>query len=126
MEQETVRDGEEIAREGSTRTWGMLCHLASLSQFTGVPFGHILGPLVVWLIKKDEMPYVDEQGKKVLNFQISMTIWTFIAALTMFIFIGFILVPALLIADIVLTIIGAIRANNREPWDYPLTIDFIK
>ena len=55
------------------RTWAMLCHLSALAGFV-VPFGSIIGPLIVWLIKKDEMPIVDEHGKKALNFQITMAI----------------------------------------------------
>ena len=51
------------------KTWAMLCHLSAVAGFV-IPFGSILGPLVVWLIKKDEMPIVDLHGKKSLNFQI--------------------------------------------------------
>ena len=53
----------------------MLCHLSSLAGSV-IPFGNIVGPLVVWLIKKDEYAFVDDQGKESLNFQISITIYT--------------------------------------------------
>ena len=109
-----------------SRTWGMVCHLAGLAGLVGIPFGSIIGPLVIWLIKKDEYPYVDEQGKKALNFQISWTIWGIICGLLILIFIGIILLPILLIAWLVLTILGTIKANNGEPWTYPLTIEFLK
>jgi uncharacterized Tic20 family protein len=58
-----------IVVDAESRMWGMLCHLSALSAYvTG--FGGILGPLIVWLIKKDTMPFVDDQGKESLNFQI--------------------------------------------------------
>ena len=129
MEDESIQselDSESIYEEKQSRTWGMACHLAALSGYVGIPFGHIVGPLVIWLIKKDEYPYVDEQGKKALNFQISWTIWAIFCAILILIFIGFILLFALVIAGFVLTIIAAIKANNGEPFEYPLTIKFIK
>ena len=109
-----------------SRTWGMVCHLAGLAGLVGIPFGSIIGPLVIWLIKKDEFPYVNEQGKKALNFQISWTIWGIICGLLILIVIGIVLLPILLVAWLVLTILGSIKANNGEPWNYPLTIEFLK
>lgn len=129
MEDESIQaelDRESVYEEKQSRTWGMVCHLAALSAYTGIPFGHIVGPLVIWLIKKDEYPYVDEQGKKALNFQISWTIWAALCAILIIVWIGFILLVALAIADFVLTILAAIKANNGEPFEYPLTIKFIK
>ncbi|NLT15568.1 MAG: DUF4870 domain-containing protein [Clostridiales bacterium] len=107
-------------------TWGMLCHLTSLAAYIGIPFGHILGPLIVWLIKKDEDPFVDDQGKESLNFQISMTLYILIAALFIVVLIGILLVIALVILHIVLVVIASIRAYKGELYRYPLTIRFIK
>ncbi|MCF6177344.1 MAG: DUF4870 domain-containing protein [Victivallaceae bacterium] len=108
------------------KTWAMLCHLTALSFYVGVPFGNILGPLIIWLIKKDEMPTVDKHGKESLNFQISMTIYGLIASLLIFVFIGFLLVPIVVIAQIIFVVIASIKANNGEFYNYPLTIRFIK
>ncbi|MHC4819193.1 MAG: DUF4870 domain-containing protein, partial [Planctomycetota bacterium] len=94
--------------------------------FIGIPFGNILGPLVIWLIKKDEMPFVDDQGKEVLNFQISLTIYAIISGILCLIFIGFLLLPAVLIFGIVMTIIGTIKASSGERYRYPFTIRFLK
>ncbi len=107
------------------RTWAMLCHLG---VFAGniIPFGHIIAPLVIWLIKKDESPFVDDQGKESLNFQISMTIYFIIALLLMFVFIGFILLPALVIFDLVIVIVAAVKVNEGVKYRYPLSIRFIK
>lgn len=108
------------------RTWAMFCHLTSLSACIGIPFGNIIGPLVVWLIKKDEFAIVDEHGRESLNFQISLSIYSIVAFFLCFAFIGFLLLPAILIAGIVFVIIATLKANKGETYRYPLTIRFIK
>lgn len=108
------------------RMWGMLCHLSALACYLGIPFGNILGPLIVWLIKKDEFPFVDEQGKESLNFQISMTIYAIVAFLLVFVVIGIPLVIMLILADLILVVIAAVKANDGCHYRYPLTIKFFK
>ena len=107
-------------------TWGMLCHLAALVMLLGVPLGNILGPLIVWLIKKDQYSFVDSQGKESLNFQISMTIYGVIAGFLTIILIGWALLAILVVVNIILVIIASIRANSGRPYRYPITIRFIK
>lgn len=119
-------DGENGALTNDDRTWGMLCHLAALSAFIGVPFGSILGPLVIWLVKKDGSAFVDHNGKEALNFQISMTIYAIISGILILVFIGIIMLIVVAIADIALTIMAAVKANNGEHYQYPMTIRFIK
>ncbi len=106
------------------KTWGMACHLAALAGLV-IPFGNVVGPLVVWLMKKNESAFVDDQGKESLNFQISASIYMLVAALSMFVLIGFILLPIVALATLIMTIVGAIRANNGEQYRYPLTIRFV-
>jgi len=77
------------------RTFGMLCHLTALAGFV-FPLGNIIGPLIVWAIKKDQYPWVDQHGKESLNFQISMTIYLFISAIMIIILIGIFLLVALI------------------------------
>lgn len=77
---------EAISKE--ERTWGMVCHLAALAGYL-FPFGNIIGPLIVWLIKKEEMPFVADQGKESLNFQITMAILTAICIVLVFVMVGF-------------------------------------
>ena len=108
------------------QTWGMLCHLTALSMFIGVPFGNLIGPLVVWLIKKNDYPLVDQQGKESLNFQLSMTIYSIIAGLLCFIFIGFLLLAVLVIVDLVLVIKASVRASSGQEYCYPFTIRLLK
>jgi uncharacterized Tic20 family protein len=107
-------------------TWAMLCHLLGLCAFIGIPFGNIIGPLVVWLIKGKEFEFVDEQGKEALNFQIAITIYGFIAGLLILVFIGWILLFALAIADIVFIIIASMKANDGESYRYPYIFRLIK
>src|SRR5262245_17307760 len=94
-------------------TWGMLCHLAALSGFIGLPFGWILGPLIVWLIKKDTMPFVSDQGKESMNFQISVLIAGIILTPTICLAgLGIILLIALGITAVVMVIMASIKANQ--------------
>jgi uncharacterized Tic20 family protein len=121
--------GEQAEGESSPsgdHTVGMLCHLLSFIGFIGVPFGNILGPLVIWLMKKDEDAFVDEVGKEVLNFQISVTIYGLVCGVLTLVVIGFFLLPILLILVVVFTIIGAMKANEGILYRYPLTIRFLK
>ena len=108
------------------RMWAMFCHLASLAGLVGIPFGNVIGPLVVWLIKKNEMPAVDRQGKESLNFQITLAICIVICIPLMFIFIGILLLPAVGIYGLIMVIIASIKTNKGEDYRYPISIRFIK
>lgn len=112
--------------QSEARTWAMLTHLTALCGFIGVPFGHLLGPLIVWLVKKDQIPLVDDQGKESLNFQLSMTLYGIVAGILTFVVIGVPLLIALVLADIVLVIIASVEANKGNLYRYPLTIRFLK
>ena len=93
------------------RTMAMLCHLSALALFI-VPFGSIIGPLIVWLIKKDQYVEVDRQGKEALNFHISMLIYMVIGGLLIFAIIGILVLIALGILNLVVIIIAAVKSNN--------------
>jgi uncharacterized Tic20 family protein len=123
---ETHLEGHFDPEPQGDNTMAMLCHLLSLIGFIGVPVGNIIGPLILWLVKKDEDPFVDATGKEVLNFQISATIYGIICGFLFLIFIGIILLPVLVIAVIIYTIIGAVKANEGQLYRYPLTIRFLK
>jgi uncharacterized protein len=114
--------GFEESKE--VRTWGMLAHLSSLAGFV-IPFGNIFGPLIVWLVKGKESSFVDEHGKEALNFQISMTIYMVFAGLSLLILIGIIILPLLVLADLIYTVIAAVAANDGRSYRYPMTIRFI-
>ena len=106
------------------RQWGMFAHLAALGGFI-IPFGSVIGPLIIWQIKKAEMSFVDEQGKEALNFQITVLIAFIVAFLLSFILIGFLLMPIIGIGALVLVIVASIKANNGEHYRYPFTFRFV-
>lgn len=115
----------EKQNDKEARTWAMLCHLGAFAGFL-IPFGNIIAPLIIWLIKREESPLIDDQGKESLNFQISMTIYFLVSLLLTLIFIGFLLMIALAIFEIIFVIIATVRANEGEKYRYPLCIRFIK
>ena len=111
----------------------MLCHLSALAGFLIPAAGHIIGPLVVWLMKRDEFREVDDQGKESLNFQISMLIYTItlgvVCFVLMFVLVGFLLLPlfgVLYLLDVVLVILASIKASEGQLYRYPLTIRLIR
>jgi uncharacterized Tic20 family protein len=105
--------------------WAMLCHLSALSGFI-IPFGSLIGPLVVWQIKKNQYPIVDDQGKEALNFQITITLAAIVSAILIVVLVGIALLIAVAIASLVFTIIAAIKANNGETYRYPFCLRLIK
>jgi hypothetical protein len=109
----------------SDRLWVIACHLSGLALFTAIPFGQIIAPLVIWLIKKDEIPAVDYHGKEALNFQISMTIYMIVAALSIFVAVGIVLLPIVVLIDLILIIVAAVKASGGEAYRYPFTIRFV-
>jgi uncharacterized Tic20 family protein len=106
--------------------WAMACHLAALTGFV-IPFGNIIGPLVVWLIKKDTMPLVDQHGKESLNFQITVLIAVIVSFILMFVLIGIVMLVVVGIGALVLTIMAAVKvANGQTDYRYPWTLRLIK
>ena len=107
------------------RTWGMVCHLAALAGYI-IPFGNVVGPLAIWLLKKDQFWFVNDQGKEALNFQISFTIYAIGAGIAIIVLIGIVLLPLIAVLGLVLIIVAAVKANEGVAYRYPLTIRFIK
>ena len=119
-----MSENPQAAKE--EQNWAMICHLAALSGFV-IPLGNVLGPLVVWLIKKDTMPLVDRHGKEALNFQITVTIAMVISIVLMFVLIGILLIFVVGIGALVLTILAAVKVSNGElDYKYPFAFRLIK
>ena len=119
-----MSDAQQVSKE--EQNWAMGCHLAALSGFL-VPFGNIIGPLVVWLIKRAEMPMVDRHGKEALNFQITVMIAFLISIPLCFILIGFVLMAVVGVGALVLTIMAAVKVSNGDyEHRYPFTIRLLK
>lgn len=106
------------------RTFAMLAHLSSLAGFI-IPFGNIIGPVVVWSIYKDKSSYVDYHGKQSVNFQITMSIAYIISFILIFVIIGIFLLAILGILGLVFAIIAGIKANNGEQYNYPFSFKFV-
>ncbi|AZF29374.1 DUF4870 domain-containing protein [Pseudomonas sp. R2-60-08W] len=107
------------------RQGAMLCHLAAFLGFV-FPFGSVVGPLILWQMKKEQDAFIDDQGKEALNFQITVAIAWIACIVLAFAVIGFFLMIALAIATVVLTIIGSIKANKGIAYRYPLTWRLVK
>jgi uncharacterized Tic20 family protein len=107
----------EISKDATNMA--MLGHL--LAIFTG-----FLGPLIIWLIKKDEVPFVDRHGKEALNFQITVLIAMFAAGLLSFVCIGFFLMPIIWLVDMIFCILAALAASRGEEYRYPMAIRLVK
>ena len=113
------------------RMWAMIGHLSALTGLISGA-GFVVGPLIVWQVKKDTMPFAAAEAKEALNFNISWLLWNlilwFVTFILLFIFIGVLLLPVAAIfsiAWVVLSIIGGLKANEGKPYRYPLTIRFI-
>ena len=103
----------------------MLIHLSAFCGYI-MPFGGLIGPLVVWLLKRHDHPFIDMHGKEAINFRISMMLYYLCATILCFILIGFVLLFVLAFADLILIIIAAIRTSDGQQYRYPITIRFIK
>lgn len=103
-----------------SKTWAIIAHVGPL-----VGFGFIV-PLVVYLIKKGEDPFVEHHGREALNFQITLLIGFVISAVLIIVIIGIFMLIAVGIAAVVFAIIAAVKASNGELYEYPLSIRLVK
>ena len=113
------------APSAEEKQWALFAHLSALIGYI-IPFGSIIGPLVIWQIKKNEMPFVDDQGKEALNFQITAAIAAIVSAALIVALIGLLLLPAVLVTDLVFIILASIAANNGQAYRYPINLRLIK
>ena len=119
-----MSDAPQVSKD--EQNWAMICHLSALAGFV-VPFGNLIGPLVVWLIKRGELPIVDTHGKEALNFQITVTIAILICIPLMFVLIGIPLAFAIALAALILTIMAAVKISNGDlDYRYPFAIRLLK
>lgn len=111
--------------EQEARQWAMFIHLSQFAGFV-VPVAGLVVPIVLWQLKKDEFPAIDEHGKVVMNWILSEILYGIASVLLVAVLIGIPLLIALCIVGIVFPIIGGIKANNGELWPYPMSIPFMK
>jgi uncharacterized Tic20 family protein len=103
----------------------VVMHLLGFAGFV-FPFGNIIAPLILWLVKRTESPLLDRVGKEVVNFQISYTIYVAIAGALCFVLIGFLILPVIFILWVVFMVIAAVKTGNGEDYQYPLTIRLLQ
>jgi uncharacterized Tic20 family protein len=122
--QATQASSSEISKDA--RTWAMFCHLGGLAALIQIPFAGIIAPLVIWLLKKDEDPFINENGKEAVNFQITIAIMVAISFVLFLVFIGILTLIATAIYNLVFIIIAAIKTNEGQHYRYPFAFRFIK
>lgn len=113
------------ALDAETKNWGMAAHLAALAGFV-VPFGNIIGPLVVYLMKKGQNTFIEGEAKESLNFQITVSILAVPCFILVFLLIGIPLLLALGIGSLIFIILAAIKASEGTPYRYPINFRLIK
>ncbi|MEC7118370.1 MAG: DUF4870 domain-containing protein [Pseudomonadota bacterium] len=105
------------------RQWALILHL---SQYAGllVPFANLIAPVIIWQLKKNEMPELDQHGKNVVNWNLSLLIYAAISAVLMLILVGFLFLAILGILFLIFPLIASVKANEGTVWQYPLSIRF--
>jgi len=111
--------GEHVTTSSDERLWAMLIYVTSF-------FTTIIGPIIIWLIKREESAFIDHHGKEYFNFILSYFIYGIAASILMIILIGFILAPLVGIAAFVFTIVAAVKAYQGEMYRIPLIFRLIK
>ncbi len=101
------------------RQWAMLCHYAAFFGLVVPMIGNVLGPLILWQLKRESHPFIDQQGKEALNFQITYSLLMVICGFLAWFVIGFPLMLLISLITLVLVIIAGIKANQGQPYRYP-------
>ncbi|NLS92219.1 MAG: DUF4870 domain-containing protein [Planctomycetaceae bacterium] len=124
QQQSPAFESQSVASKEQT-TWALAAHLSGLLPYVGIPFGNIIAPLAIWLMNRDKMPFVDDQAKEAINFQLTITLYAIISGVLILAVVGFVLLPVVIVFDVVASIIAAIKAQQGIAYRYPMTIRFI-
>jgi len=125
MNEEYSPESGPSASDKDTNTWAMILHLSMLSGLI-VPMAGLIVPIVIYVLKKDELPGLRPHGYVVFNWMISAVIYAIISMILMIVGIGFLLIAALALVSLIFPIIGGVKASEGEVWPYPLSIKFFK
>lgn len=126
MNEASGQPANATAPTENERTWGMLAHLSALAGLVLPMIGIVLGPLAVWLARRDQSAFVTAHAKEALNFNITVLLGAVVCMLLMLVFIGILLGTALFVAWLVLTLIAAIRASEGASYHYPFALRFVR
>jgi uncharacterized Tic20 family protein len=107
------------------QNWAAIIHISAFSGLI-IPFGNIIIPLFLWLIKKNDSPFIDFHGKEAVNFQISVTVYFALAYVLLFVLIGIPLLLVVFLLSFIFPIIAAIKAVEGRYYFYHVSIKFIK
>lgn len=118
------RPGEITQHERDVRQWAMFLHLSVLAGVVIVPLAGWIAPIVIWQVKKDELPEIDEHGRIVVNWLISAAIYFVVCLLLIFVIVGIPLMAIWGVITILFPVIGGIKASKGEIWPYPMSIRF--
>src|SRR5215469_2837763 len=124
MSASEASDPERSRISADERTWGMVAHLAALAGFV-FPLGNVLGPLVVWLARRGESPFVDDQAKEALNFNITVAFGALACFVLLWVLIGILLFAPLVLYWLVMTIIAAAKASEGIRYHYPFALRLV-
>jgi uncharacterized Tic20 family protein len=108
-------------RDKETNQWAMFIHFSILAGWI-VPIGGLIVPILLWQIKKDELPGIVPHAHVVLNWIVSSLVYALICFILIFVVIGIFGFMALGLATVIFAIMGGIKANDGELWEYPGTI----
>ena len=120
-----MEEMESSAPNKETNTWALILHLSVLSGLV-VPMAGLIVPVVIFILKKDQIPGLIPHGHVVFNWLISVVIYAIISFILLFVGIGALLLAVLAILSLVFPIIGAVKASEGQVWPYPLSIKFFK
>jgi uncharacterized Tic20 family protein len=112
------------APSAEERQWAMLAHLSAMLMYVTV-IGGFIAPLVIWLLKRDTMPFVADQGRETLNFQITILLALGCAAILMLVLVGFALFWGLLLFHFIVTIVAAVKSSEGVAYRYPFCLRLI-
>lgn len=119
--------------DADARKWAAFCHLGGLASLTFIPLGLVIVPLIIWLLRREDHPYVDQQGREAINFQVNMFVillcvsfFAWIVKVFIWKTLGWIIPIPVLIAQVGGTIIGAIRAYDGEDFQYPCIFRLVR
>jgi hypothetical protein len=125
MSEEPIEHSGTAGESKETRTWAMILHLSMLSGLI-VPLAGLIVPIIIYILKKDELPGLVPHGYVVFNWMISAIIYAIICIILMIVVIGIPLLFALGLVSLIFPIVGGIKASDGEVWPYPLSIKFFK
>ncbi len=123
---ESKATGSSTTPTQDERTWGLIAHLSAFAFFVFPLAGNILGPLIVWLARRESSAFVEAEAKEALNFNISVSLAGVVCGMLTFALIGIPLGVIVFLGWLVLTIVAAVKASEGVGYRYPLTLRLVK